>query len=317
MAGDLTFNKYAAAILATALGFMLIKEISHGAMHVEKTEGLAYCNECVPPEDSGPKEKPLPFPQAEWIAGLDAERGEKLFQACSTCHTVNKGGDNLQGPNLWNVVNRPSGSIDYAYSPGMKAMGIDWGYEELDTFLTKPARYVKNTKMGWGGEKKIAKRAALISYLNTLSDNPATLPATAAAAPAENIEDISAPVDGEKPMAVESGKDEMTAPVEAATEKAAEMTVDVKDSAESAMEKVSEGAEGTMDKAAEMAGEVKDGAKVMAEDIKDAAEAEMVDKIKPAVPGFIDEGDDMMTPPDIKDKVEEIVPPKKEPVSDE
>lgn len=271
MAGDLTLNKYAAAILATALGFMIVKEISHGAIHVEKQEKLAYCAECAP-EETGPVVVELAFPQQDWVDAMDVAKGEKYFAACSTCHTVTKGGDNLQGPNLWNVVGRPAGSIEYSYSPGMSGIGVNWGYEELDKFLTRPARYVKGTKMGYGGEKKPAKRAALIAYLRSLSDSPAALP-TAAAGPeaAAGVEDISAPATNNETTVLETIKDKT---------------------------------DGAMDKAAEMAGDVKDGAKDMADKVAGGVGAAAED-VKDVVKTQIDEGDDMME--EVVDKAKDLV----------
>lgn len=285
MAGDLTFNKYAAAILATALGFMLIKEISHGAMHVEKQKGLAYCNECVIEEKGpeGPKE--LPFPQQDWIDAMDAEKGEKYFQACSTCHSVNKGGDNIQGPNLWNVVSRPAGSIEYAYSPAMAGMGVNWGYEELDAFLTKPAKYVKGTKMGYGGERKPAKRAALIEYLRTLSDNPVPRP-VAAAAPgaAEGVTDISAPVTNDAPKIVETVTEKVDGALENVSEDVKDGAADMMDKAAEVTGDIKDGASDMADKAAEIAGDAKDGAEAAMEKAADKVDS-LVDDVKDAVKG--------------------------------
>lgn len=282
MAGDLTFNKYAAAILATALGFMLIKEVSHGAMHVEKPKGLAYLGSVDFGSNADkPTDKPLPFPQQDWIDAMDAVKGEKYFQACSTCHTVNKGGDNLQGPNLWNVVGRPAGNIEYSYSAGMSSMEMAWGYEELDKFLTKPAKFVKGTKMGYGGERKPAKRAALIEYLRTLSDNPAPRP-VAAAAPmtAEDITDISAPATTDAPKIVDSVTDKMDGAME-----------DVKDSAAEVMDKTAEiasdvkdGADEMIDKATDVAGDIKDGAETIVEKTADGV-GSVVEDVKDAVKG--------------------------------
>ncbi len=271
MAGDLTFNKYAAAILATALGFMVIKEISHGMMHVDSPKSLAYCGDCKPKDEGKATEKELPFPQADWIAAMDVEKGKKYFAACSTCHTVNSGGDNLQGPNLWNVVGRKAGSIDYSYSSGMASMGIDWGYEELDKFLTRPAKYVKGTKMGYGGEKKPAKRAALIAYLRSLSDAPIAMPVAAAApeaAPADDVEGISAPADGESTTTIEVIKDKMDGAADKMTS-----------GAETVVEKVADGAEATMEKAGEMAGDLKDGAGAVADKVVEGA-GEAADVVK-------------------------------------
>ena len=300
MAGDLTLNKYAAAILATALGFMIVKEISHGAIHVEKQEKLAYCAECAP-EETGPVVVELAFPQQDWVDAMDVAKGEKYFAACSTCHTVTKGGDNLQGPNLWNVVGRPAGSIEYSYSPGMSGIGVNWGYEELDKFLTRPARYVKGTKMGYGGEKKPAKRAALIAYLRSLSDSPAALP-TAAAGPeaAAGVEDISAPATNNETTVLETIKDK----TDGAMDKAAEMAGDVKDGAANVMTDVTEGADKVADKAAEMTGDVKDGAKDMADKVAGGVGAAAED-VKDVVKTQIDEGDDMME--EVVDKAKDLV----------
>lgn len=315
MAGDLTFNKYAAALLATALGFMIIKEVSHGAMHVEKTKGLSY-PVGVDFSPKGPEaDKPLPFPQEDWVLAMDAEKGKKYFQACSTCHTVTKGGDNLQGPNLWGVVGRKAGSIDYSYSAGMKAMDINWGYEELDTFLRRPAKYVKNTKMGYGGEGKPAKRAALIEYLRTLSDDPMARPEAAAAPAAEGVTDISAPAVNDAPKVVETVTDKMDTVVE-----------DVKDGAGTVMDKaadiagdVKDSAAGVVDKAAEMAGDVKEGISSVAEDVKDVVktqidegddmipEGTVIDTTKEPVKTQIDEGNDMIPEETIVDKAKDAV----------
>lgn len=289
MAGDLTFNKYAAAILATALGFMIVKEISHGAIHVEKQDKLAYCAECVVPEE-GPKPVELAFPQQDWIDAMDAAKGEKYFAACSTCHTVNAGGDNKQGPNLWNILGRPAGSIEYSYSPGMSGMGINWGYEELDTFLKRPAKYVKGTKMGYGGEKKPHKRAALIAYLRTLSENPLTLPVAAAGPEVnEGVEDMSAPAQGSETTVIEIINDKSGDVMEKTADVAGEVTQDIKDVADDVADKVTDSA----DKAAEVVGDIADGAKDMAVKASDGVAAAAED-VKDAVLPQIDEGDDMI-----------------------
>ena len=42
-------------------------------------------------------------------------------------------------------------------------------------FLHKPMKYIKGTKMGFAGLKKESDRSNIIVYLNSLSDNPASL----------------------------------------------------------------------------------------------------------------------------------------------
>jgi cytochrome c len=145
------------------------------------------------------------------LAGANVEAGEAVHKKCMACHTVEKGGANKTGPNLWDIVNRPVASHEgFSYSSAMKDFSKGgeekWTYENLDHFLTSPKWFVKGTAMGFAGVKKVQERADLIAYLRTLSDNPAPLPDAAAAAPAA--------ADGEQPAAEPAGG---AAPAEDAT----------------------------------------------------------------------------------------------------
>jgi cytochrome c len=112
------------------------------------------------------------------IAAADVAQGEKVFGKCKSCHTVNEGGANGVGPNLWNVVGGPHAHIDgFNYSAAMAAMhDRKWSYEELDAFLLSPKSYAPGTKMTFAGLSKPEDRAAVIAYLRTLSNNPLPLP---------------------------------------------------------------------------------------------------------------------------------------------
>ena len=52
------------------------------------------------------------------LAGANVEAGKAIFQKqCFTCHTVDKGGANKVGPNLWDIVGRKKAShAGFAYS---------------------------------------------------------------------------------------------------------------------------------------------------------------------------------------------------------
>ena len=56
----------------------------------------------------------------------NAANGAKLFKAkCATCHTANDGGPNKQGPNLFGVMGRQSGSVaGFKYTDANKNSGI-------------------------------------------------------------------------------------------------------------------------------------------------------------------------------------------------
>jgi cytochrome c len=111
------------------------------------------------------------------VATADPKKGQSNAQVCSACHNLKKGAGTLVGPELYGVVNRPKGSMPgFDYSAGLKAKGGNWTYADLNQFLTKPSAYVQGTKMGYPGEANEKKRADIVAYLRTLSDNPAPLP---------------------------------------------------------------------------------------------------------------------------------------------
>jgi cytochrome c len=84
------------------------------------------------------------------------------------------------------VVGRPKGTEGgFAYSPAIKGKGGNWTVEDLDTFLTAPAKYAPGTKMSFAGIPRGSERADLITYMNSKSDNPQPLPKAAAGGAAE------------------------------------------------------------------------------------------------------------------------------------
>ncbi len=86
------------------------------------------------------------------------------------------------GPPLYGVVERPKASVaGFDYSEALKSKGGEWTYADLDQFLANPQAYAHGTKMTFAGEADPAKRADIIDYLRSLSDNPAPLPARGAA----------------------------------------------------------------------------------------------------------------------------------------
>ena len=114
------------------------------------------------------------------MAAADASLGEKVFKKCSVCHTINKGGANKIGPNLWDVVGAKTAKhSNFAYSTAMQKRGEEgkkWDYEELYRYLYAPKKYVPGTKMAFAGIKKDSDRANLIAYLRSFSDNTVPLP---------------------------------------------------------------------------------------------------------------------------------------------
>lgn len=122
-------------------------------------------------------------PIEKLLASADPTRGSNVAKQCQTCHTLDKGGPNRTGPNLWGIVGRPRASEPgFNYSAAMKAKGGTWTIDELNAFLTNPRGYIPGTAMTFTGLPRGAQRADVIAYLNSLSDNPKPLPKAAEAA---------------------------------------------------------------------------------------------------------------------------------------
>ncbi len=105
------------------------------------------------------------------LSAADVVAGQKVFKKCFTCHTVNAGGPNRVGPNLFDIVGREIGRHEgYRYSSAMAGLGGTWKVAALDAYLTKPKDFVPGTKMKFSGLKKEQDRINVIAYLATLTE---------------------------------------------------------------------------------------------------------------------------------------------------
>lgn len=106
---------------------------------------------------------------AAMVASADPGDGEKVFRKCRACHKVEEGVNGV-GPSLHGVVGRDVASLDgYSYSDALTGIEGDWTEDKLSAYLTKPRDFAKGTKMTFAGLKKEEDRAAVISYLESVS----------------------------------------------------------------------------------------------------------------------------------------------------
>ncbi len=110
-----------------------------------------------------------------WLVGADADKGARVFRRCQACHKVDPAAGNAVGPNLYDVVGRDIGSVDYAYSDALAGKGGVWDFEALNGFLLKPRDWAPGTKMAFPGLRKEQDRADVIAYLNANGENPVDL----------------------------------------------------------------------------------------------------------------------------------------------
>jgi cytochrome c len=95
----------------------------------------------------------------------DPARGEKRFEECATCHTLERGVNNV-GPSLFGLFGRKAGAVeDFRYSPAMRMSGITWSPQTLDKFIADPQMAVAGNRMPFAGMPDAGDRADLIAYL--------------------------------------------------------------------------------------------------------------------------------------------------------
>jgi cytochrome c len=169
-----------------ALGLASVSSHYFRATKENRPEKMGYEIEGVVQEGEGGA---AAVPLETLLASADAAKGEATFKKCASCHTVNQGGANGIGPNLWATLGKPLGShAGFAYSDAVKGKGGNWDWASMDAWLKNPKAFAAGTKMSFAGIGDAAERANLLVYLNTQGSNlplPAAPAADAAAAPAE------------------------------------------------------------------------------------------------------------------------------------
>jgi len=169
-------NKLVAAILVTVLIVFGIGKISDIIFKVNETGIVAYKVE-EPVRSSSEAKAESSLEISSFLSLGDVAHGAKVYKKCAACHSANKDGKNKIGPKLYNVVGRATGAVpDYKYSKALTSYNKIWTFEELNSFLLKPAAWIKSNKMGFAGLKNGRDRASVILYLNQNSDNPQSLP---------------------------------------------------------------------------------------------------------------------------------------------
>ena len=207
-------NKFIGAILGVVFVVFSISLLSDAVFSSPEPETPGYAIAVPESAPEGGGEAPAAESVLPLLASADVSAGEAVFKRCGACHTIEQGGPNKVGPNLWGVVDRPIASHEgFSYSGALKEFSEGgqkhWTYQNLDQFLKSPKGLVPGTAMSFAGLNKDEDRADLIAYLRTLADQPAPLPGAAApaagegGAPAEG--GAAAPAEGAAPAAPAEG----------------------------------------------------------------------------------------------------------------
>ena len=180
--GDLFWNKVFGALLAVVLVVMGLQTLSgmvfssgEGGHHGEEAHSLnewaqsrfAYYTEIAETGGGGEVEEEV-YDLGALLAAADPTSGERSFKAkCSTCHTIDQGGSNGTGPNLYAIIGASHAhAAGFGYSSAMEATsGEVWNYENIDAWLENPSSYIRGTSMAFAGLRRDDERADVIAYL--------------------------------------------------------------------------------------------------------------------------------------------------------
>lgn len=185
-----TFMGWALAGGIAALGLSIVSGMVFKA-HEPAKAGYAIEGEV---EAAGGAEADKPI--AALLGTADATKGADVFKKCAACHTINQGGANGIGPNLWGTMGEAigQGKGGFAFSDALKAVGGNWDFDKMDAWLKNPRKFAPGTKMTFAGLPNQQDRANLIVYLNQQGSNlplPAAPAATEEPAAAGNETDAA------------------------------------------------------------------------------------------------------------------------------
>lgn len=202
--GELGLNKIFGALLAVGLVVLGLKEVStivfggghHGHHEYESLNQWAeenfhgYRIDIAETGGSGVVPEEI-YDLGLLLLGADLAVGERSFKAkCASCHTIEDGGSDGTGPNLYATLGAAKQShAGFNYSGALSNTEGDWSWERMDAWLENPGSYARGTSMAFAGLKRDNERASVLAYLASYSPDapqqPEPLPEVTAEGDAE------------------------------------------------------------------------------------------------------------------------------------
>ncbi len=166
----LELNKIAASILLSSLIALIVSFVANILYKPDlEIEKRGYKIEVSENDSSASDAGQQPKEEVnieEIMASANAEHGAKIIKKCVNCHSLEQGGSNKVGPNLWGIVGKKKGTVPgFNYSKALLAFGGIWDKNSLYHFLQKPSKYMPGTKMSFAGLKKPQDIANVIAFL--------------------------------------------------------------------------------------------------------------------------------------------------------
>ncbi|MBA4165420.1 MAG: cytochrome c family protein [Erythrobacter sp.] len=95
--------------------------------------------------------------------------GERAYQKCYTCHSLEGPDPDMQGPSLKGIVGRKVASeAGFTYSQALRSYARKqkaWDRKALGAFIADPQAVIPGNRMGFFGIRNAQEREELIAYL--------------------------------------------------------------------------------------------------------------------------------------------------------
>lgn len=181
---DDRFNTIAGWALGAGIVLLGATLVTGQLFKAERPEQMGYPINGVVEEGAAGAAAEQPI--AHFLQTADAARGQSVFAKCSACHTINQGGANGLGPNLFGVMGEAvaTGHGGFAFSDALRGHGGTWDWDTMSEWLRSPRTFAPGTRMTFAGLSDPQDRADLMVYLNQ-NGGRLQIPPPPAAAPAE------------------------------------------------------------------------------------------------------------------------------------
>lgn len=104
-------------------------------------------------------------------AAQEDEAGQRVFNQCRACHSIDAGGRNGVGPNLHGIIGRQAGAAEgFRYSTSLRekaAAGLVWDEPTLRAYIAEPRAVVPAGAMSYPGLRDAKQLDALLAYLKS------------------------------------------------------------------------------------------------------------------------------------------------------
>lgn len=175
MSNSLEMNKIFAAILTAGVTFGAAGLIGRLIVHpTPLKESAIQIGEPVQVQAVAAIAAPALEPITPLLAAANVQAGQQLAQRqCASCHSLNEGGRNGVGPNLYGIIGaKHAHAAGFNYSAAIRAMADKpWTYEDMNAWIANPRGYAPGNKMTYAGMASLQNRADLIAYLRSISPN--------------------------------------------------------------------------------------------------------------------------------------------------